>query len=485
VNPLTGLAYALNQTFNNVTVISPAQPQPTFLGTGIDSLPSDTSFGTTVTFDLGAVSGYVPIAPAIQHVYYQLDTASGAWSAAPGNSSGVAPLSGLQPGMHILYAFADDAQSAGSLNSGAGAGFAMGNISAYVFFTRSIFFNGTYSGEITGNSAATAGAVSLTMLSTGAFTGTLTYGGVKYAIKGYFDGAGYFQTTIVRKGKSPLLVTITTQLENGLDTIAGTVFDSANGSFVSSIGAGKVVYSKTNPTLLAGKYTILIPSDPLQTTGLSAPQGTGAGTLTVTSAGTLTFAGTLGDGTPVSLGSTLTNGGVWYFFLPLYSSTGMIEGTVTFENTPNTSDLDGAVTWVKPANPKANPATTFYPNGFVLNTTLIGSAYNPANGFVLTGSNGSFRAASGNLSTAIDDSSARITTSSTTSATLAVSGSNALKLTITRATGAISGSFKHPVTLQTVPVKAVVFQKQNVGGGNFQSAKTNSNQSGSVELTNP
>src|SRR5262249_2806528 len=161
-----------------------------------------TSFRQTVSFDVAASSGYAPGVPAVQRIYFQIDTHGGNWSAATG---GKAFIGGLAPGMHVLYAFATDAQSAGAINAAPGSSLAPGSIAAYPFFTQPLFYSGNFLGGFIGDSGGHSGTLTISVLSTGAFSGSLNYGGVNYVLRGAFDGAGYFQTTILRGKLPPLL----------------------------------------------------------------------------------------------------------------------------------------------------------------------------------------------------------------------------------------------------------------------------------------
>jgi hypothetical protein len=344
------------------------------------------------------------------------------------------------------------------------------------------YFAGAYVGLISGPDAAHSGTIEIVSTGSGAFTGSLRYGGATYRLKGRFDAAGTYTLSIVRKRQPTLELAVTLGVTDSQDGLSGTVSD---GLSTVQIAGTHAVYSKANPSPDAGRYTILIPPDPTQTDGSVTPQGSGAGKLALTKAGQVRFVGKLADGTPFTKGTRLTRNEVWYLFLPLYakkgSTAGMIEGTIQFEKVTGSSDLDGPVTWIKPADPKA----AYYPNGFVANTTLIGSAFDPAGSLIVSNTNGAtFSAASGNLSQPIADSTAHVVHSSST--VLRLSGANELTLSIAKATGLITGSFIHPQTGLRAPVHAVVFQDQAVARGFFLSLEPKqSNESGSVELTSP
>ncbi len=58
---------------------------------------------------------------------------------------------------------------------------------------------------------------------------------------------------------------------------------------------------------------------------------------------------------------------------------------------------------------------------------------------------------------------------------------------MSKATGLVTGAFKHPVTFSSSPVNAIIYQKGTPSiVGNFTSQpKTGANEGGSVELAGP
>jgi hypothetical protein len=120
VNPVTDKVYLANANSATVTVITEASVPSVPLDVAITPLASDTATTPSPTFNLTATTSFSPCAPAVQGVHYQLDTWQGPWSGATptggGNFSATTPA--LQAGLHFLYAYATDAQVAGSTNTG-------------------------------------------------------------------------------------------------------------------------------------------------------------------------------------------------------------------------------------------------------------------------------------------------------------------------------------------------------------------------------
>jgi len=342
-----------------------------------------------------------------------------------------------------------------------------------VSFTVSTFA-GEYKGSITGTDAADSGTIDLYITTTGAFTGTVSYGGGTSRLNGIFNTTGIAEAIISRGNAPALQMVLNMNPSISGYTITGTV---DNGTSVSQFEADALPFSKTNPAPYAGQYTVLIQSG-TSASGTPIPSGAAAATLTVAATGDMIFAGILADGTPFSQRATLSVGGVWNLFLPLYGKNGgMIEGRIQFENIDGVSDLDGAVAWVKQANPRASS----YPAGFTANAPLIGSAYSPAGNLVISPvTSGIFQANGANITDPINETAAVISASPTA---LKAAGLFALSLNISRATGLVTGSFVNPDTGAKTSLNAVVFQKQGIAQGNFESREPGGNLAGSIQLT--
>ncbi len=131
VNTVTNQTYVTDQQNNIVTVISEQQVQAIPLTTTITPLANNQTSDSNPGFTVSAASSFTPNATTPNAVYYQVDTWQGTWSTATGgNPSFVANVSSLQPGSHILYAFAGDGQQATSTQAGAPL---TGAIAAYSF----------------------------------------------------------------------------------------------------------------------------------------------------------------------------------------------------------------------------------------------------------------------------------------------------------------------------------------------------------------
>jgi YVTN family beta-propeller protein len=116
VNPVTNKIYVANQSGGSVSVIDEELVQPIPLTTSITPLPGNQTANPTPTFTFSAQSN---TGAAPNGMFFQVDTWQNAWSEATGsNPSFAGTLAALQPGFHILYAYAVDGQQATSTQVG-------------------------------------------------------------------------------------------------------------------------------------------------------------------------------------------------------------------------------------------------------------------------------------------------------------------------------------------------------------------------------
>jgi hypothetical protein len=250
----------------------------------------------------------------------------------------------------------------------------------------------------------------------------------------------------------------------GGDQLTGHI---SMGDLSADIITDHVVYSKTShPTAKAGSYTLVIPGDVADP---HSPGGDGFGTVKVDSAGTISFSGTLADGTKVSQSTTLSKDGLWPLYSSLYSGAGAIASWIQFTN-QTFSDLNGQLIWMKPAG-----AWKYYAHGFTNEILATGSAYKapPAGRRVLNLAQGAIVFSGGGLSQPITNSFALSPNNKVTGAT----GSK-LTLTITSSSGLFKGTFFDPVSGAKVPFQGVLFKAANIGVGYFLGV----DQSGEVYL---
>lgn len=243
---------------------------------------------------------------------------------------------------------------------------------------------GGYSGLVTTATPAGRGFFTAKLAAKGAFTGTFKIGALTLAVKGRFSNTGLYHGT-VKKGGVIYTIDLTLNVSGiGAPVITGTV---QGGAINATVNAALAVYNKHNHAPQAGNYHLMIPPS-AGNADANYPFGIGFGSLAVNTKGVAKFVGRLGDGTPVTMGGSLSGAGGWPLFAPLYKKKGTISGLVTFDLADAAHDLSGQVDWYRPAGAKPQ---NMHPEGFAGQSNVIGAAWTkPAPGTMifLTGSSG-------------------------------------------------------------------------------------------------
>jgi outer membrane protein assembly factor BamB len=302
---------------------------------------------------------------------------------------------------------------------------------------------GAFSGlfkEESGLDPETTGFIRLNADAIGNYTGVVMLSGTSHSLTGKFDARGYAQHEVPRRGKPPVTLLLRVDLAGNSDQMTGEVSD---GTFKAALLADRSPYdAKTQPSPLAGRYTLILPGG---TNALTSPAGDGFGTVIIDAAGNLKLNGELADGTPIAQEASVSRDGLWPLYASLYGGKGLLIGWLKF-NPSGANDIVGTVTWIKPGM----SGEKYYPQGFVATFSALGSVYTPAarapESAIADGLTGLLRG--GNLEEAV------------------LNGED-LKLSITSATGILSGNFIHPQTGKSTSFKGVYLQKQNWRSGYF------------------
>ncbi len=171
----------------NTTVISEQNVEQIPLTVAITPLANNQTSSSTPSFPITASSTFSPVATTPDAVYFQVDTWTGIWTPATAGAGGgyTATTGTLQPGMHVLYAYATDGQD-GSSTQGQGeeAGNSSpvtGSIAAYWFLvtgapTPAPAFSASPSPLAFGKQTqgTTSSAMTLTITNTGTSNLTIT-----------------------------------------------------------------------------------------------------------------------------------------------------------------------------------------------------------------------------------------------------------------------------------------------------------------------
>jgi YD repeat-containing protein len=218
---------------------------------------------------------------------------------------------------------------------------------------------GTYAGLITGNggSSAQAGFLSLNVTLTGGFSGTASFGGKKFKVKGSFDSNG--DASIDLPG-SPAV-----HLDLHLDAGTRQVTGAFTGGVTAMLTASSAPFAKSKPAPggAVGKYSALLAATESLAT---VPKGTGFANVTIGSTGSVKVAGVLADGTKLSQGTSLVSDTQWPLFATLYKNEGFISGLVSYAPNPGVGEFIGTIDWLKPAVQE-----DFTPQGLARSSILV------------------------------------------------------------------------------------------------------------------
>ncbi len=245
------------------------------------------------------------------------------------------------------------------------------------------------------------------------------------------------------------------------------VTNIVNTAWSNSLTADRLVFNaKANPAPQAGKYTVVFPTD---TNSTSGPAGDGYGTVSISTAGAITFSGVLADGTKAAQKTFLSADGNWPLYIPLYKTNGSLVSWVNFSG-EDTTDFSGLFNWFKQAH-----TAKYYGGGFTNEATLLGSRFTPPNttNQMLFLTNAVVGFTNGNL---VADFANDVTLDPKGKVTNL--GTNKLSLSINSGSGLISGSATPPGGGKAVSFKGAILQKGTNAAGFF----LGTNASGSVRL---
>ena len=328
---------------------------------------------------------------------------------------------------------------------------------------------GFYSGLIDG-AVGVDGASQITMNTSGALTGRIHFGGLRYALRGQVDENG--EATIQISRNDQALVLLHLALVPG-DAPTFHVEIEQHGTIE---GSGDAERSGTN-TPGRRRYTLLLPPDPAQAGSDAIPQGTGFARVSFSSRGKILIVGVTGDGAKFSTASAVRTDNTFPFFAPIYNAPrGELYGTLTVRDVPDVSDLDGVLTWNKPVQRHPNRVG---PASFTTTTEAIGSLYAQPKPAIIrdmldlnaTG-DAEVSFSEGNLASPLS-ASIRVRLQNPPTVTPPILG---MVFRITN--GVFVGNFTRP-GLGKTRFEGVVFQKQNRGAGFF----IGTDRSGAVEIT--
>ena len=292
--------------------------------------------------------------------------------------------------------------------------------------------------------------IKLATTPTGVFSGTVSFAGRAWILRGSFDNSGHWTKVLGRDASGQL---VTASLQAGLfgsDRLTGTL----------SIGATQIpIGAESRPVRRHHEHRAA--SGPVH---VRAPgRGGAAGRQRVrrrhgrpVRPGPRRRAGSAIS--PLfSSGATVDGSGAWPLYVPLYAGQGYLSGVATFRPQANT-DLDGTLHWYKASG------AVQYPSGFEGDLGLMGSTYQVTAGAPIVALNsahaGTVSLSGGEIANAARrrhhlDAENRLTITNRT---------GAFQMRLAPASGLFSGTVTLPGTTKALPYAGVVLQKANARG---------------------
>jgi cyclophilin family peptidyl-prolyl cis-trans isomerase len=222
---------------------------------------------------------------------------------------------------------------------------------------------GTYTGlflDPASVSPSNAGFIKVTITSTGAFSGDLTFPSVTYPIYSdqfLYNGSGLLEGRNAFNTNDLLVLVFSLDLTNGTDTITGYVADETTAGLIN--WASELVLYRAVTRIsgsnapAAGKYVLLVqPED-----ASNAPVATGYEAISLTANGALSLVGVLSDNTAISQSAKMSKDGIWpvYIVPSSYKGKGMIIG---WQTNTLAGACDGQLFWCKPGPGSASNLTS-------------------------------------------------------------------------------------------------------------------------------
>ena len=360
---------------------------------------------------------------------------------------------------------------------------------------------GSYGGLLRGYSASTGGSgfrvipsggITLSVTSTGAFSGKVLIAGTSFSVSGSFGGNG---VAIFKGGGASLPFALKTKptatpLGNLTMTIFGDSIAGAltNGADVSVLTAdrnvpydGKTPATTVPATILdattKGNHTGIVTLNPAISQGLLTPdkypQGDGVFSFSVSKKGAFKVKGALADGTKFSAASALNKLGKAPLFAQLYKKKeGVFSAELKFDATRADSDaLALNALWLRPADAAAKHYPDGWPSGITLDVlaaryrepqkTDTASAFPGLGADNLATGNATLTAADGKLTAPVVNN---VNISAKNKVTNAPATDKDFKVSLSAAKGTLKGSFTH-TDLTKPKFTGIVFQKGSSKGG--------------------
>jgi len=320
-----------------------------------------------------------------------------------------------------------------------------------------------------------SGFFNLTLGSSGSYSAKLLMNGETLRFAGTFSVDGKASSFVKRPGTNDLLARMTLDLIGASDQLTGAVLFLP--TLETNYWRGELVADRaklnaqSSPAPQAGKYTMVFPAD---TNALAVPTGDGFGTVNVSGAGGISFAGTLADGTKVAQKVPISKDGNWPLFASLNKGKGALLGWVKFDTNQLATDFSGRLNWFK----ETQPGEKYYSDGLTNETYVAGSIFRPpSRGMpVIDLTDALVTFSGGNLESDFANS---VTLGSDNK--IVDLGTNKLSLNISTASGTFAGSVTPPGATKSMSFRGAVLQKRKAGSGFL----LGTNRSAQVQFSSP
>jgi hypothetical protein len=282
-----------------------------------------------------------------------------------------------------------------------------------------------------------SGSITLKVGSTRTASGSLQLGDATVKFSGAFDlsGAATFHSA---HGKTTLITSL--QLDFANEAVTGSVSD---GTFIAQLSGDKDVFSSAHKaTNFSGQYTLTLLGAADPTIG---PGGISVGTAKIDAMGNISFSGNLADATSFLESSAVSKDGYWPFYASLYGGNGSLWGWNLVSNHVIASAP--ALSWLNATN---SAKTALYRFGFTNpSVQLAGAPYNSTARPLVGLTNAIIVFSGGDLAEPLTNH-LTISLTGTVKVTDLANSKHALVMTISAASGAITGSFANPANTKQI-----------------------------------
>ena len=289
------------------------------------------------------------------------------------------------------------------------------------------------------------------------FSGKLQIGKSRYPFSGKLSASHEASVVIARKDGRALNLHLQLVTINDDSKCIGTLTD---GVWDATVQGFQVYYGKNRPTSLARNYTLAL----VNTNGsMTVPNGSCSARLIVSASGKATLSGYAATGVSISQSRGLSRSGFFPLYIAQSKGRERVIGWLRVVNQTASSITGDNVIWTKePGDQK------LYPGGFYIPLSAIGSAWPADANAKLNFNDGIASFFGGDLfgSEFPAGDFVRVTGKEGRS----FKNSNApekVKISISRKTGVLKGSLRHPTTGKALKIHGVALYQQNRARGCF------------------